>query len=455
MFPLKAADIKKVQLGNGLTIMGLEYRKLPLVHIIVMVKRGSARDPAGKEGLADLTAEMVTLGTEGRDSQQLALEMEQVGARYSAGSGQDASFVEVVGLSDTFPALMDLLGDMLLRPTFPQEEMQQSQQRRISRLIQQRDQAEVIADEIVVQRLLEGTPYAHPAYGTMQSLGGLSAEDPRSFYRRHYSPGETVLLVIGDLTPEEIRQRAEVLFGGWKVEGGIEEQLPQPARPKGRRIIAVNRPDLTQSQLRVGLLGIKRKDADYIPFTVMNYIFGGGGFSSRLMQRIRAERGYTYGIGSAFQAGRITGPFIISTFTPTATTVPVIEEILTVMEEFIREGVQARELEEAKRFLIGSFPLRLETPGQMAGELLKLELYDIPFDYLSSYPAAIGKVTLDEINSLASAYLLPEALILVAVGRVEEFLEPLRSWGDVEVVEYSEMTKGSFPPNTSRHASTT
>src|SRR4030042_2239966 len=129
MFPLKETDITKVRLGNGVLVRGQEYHKLPLVYISLMVKNGSERDPAGKEGLADLTAEMVTLGTEGRDSQQLALEMEQVGARYSASSGQDASYVEVVGLSDTFPALMDLLGDMLLRPTFPQEEMQQSQQR--------------------------------------------------------------------------------------------------------------------------------------------------------------------------------------------------------------------------------------------------------------------------------------------------------------------------------------
>jgi zinc protease len=187
----------------------------------------------------------------------------------------------------------------------------------------------------------------------------------------------------------------------------------------------------------------------------MNYIFGGGGFACRLMQRIRAEKGYTYGIASAFQAGRITGPFIISTFTPTATTVAVIEETLKVMKEFISEGALAQELEDAKRFFTGSFPLKLETPGQMAGELLQLELYDIPFDYLSSYRAAIEKVTLDKINSLASAYLVPEDLILVVVGRVEEFVEPLRNWGDVEIVEYSEITKGSFPSSTSKHASTT
>src|SRR4030042_6654454 len=162
MFPLKETDITKVRLRNGLLVMGLEYHKLPLVYISLVVKNGSERDPAGKEGLADRTAEMVTLGTEARDSQQLALEMEQVGARYSAGSGPDASFVEVAGLADTFPALMDLLGDMLLRPTFPQQEMQLSRQRRIAGLIQQRDQAEGIADAIIIERLLAGTPYAHP-----------------------------------------------------------------------------------------------------------------------------------------------------------------------------------------------------------------------------------------------------------------------------------------------------
>ena len=134
---------------------------------------------------------------------------------------------------------------------------------------------------------------------------------------------------------------------------------------------------------------------------------------------------------------------------------PVIEEIISVMEEFSSKGARPQELEEAKRFFTGSFPLRLETPGQMAGELLQMELYDIPFDYLSSYRAAIERVTLDKINSLAATYLVPESLILVAVGRTEEFMEPLRKWGAVELVEYSEITKGSFPSNTSRQASTT
>lgn len=455
MFPLKAADIKRVRLSNGLTVMGLEYHKLPVAQITLMIKRGSEWDPGGKEGLSDLTAEMLTLGTEKRDSQRLALEMEKLGARYSASSGWDAFFLEVLGFSEDFATLMDLLGDMLLRPTFPHEEVRQSQQRRISRLIQQRDQAEVIADEMIIQRLLAETPYAHPTYGTIPSLRGLEEGDPRAFYLRHYSPRDAVLLVVGDLTPEQIWREAETFLEGWKATGSDDDKPPSPAKQEGRRIIVVNRPDLTQSQIRLGSLGITRRDERYIPFKVMNYIFGGGGFSSRLMQRIRAEKGYTYGISSSFKAGRIAGPFVISTFTPTATTVPTIEEIMTLMGEFTKEGAQIQELEAAKRYFVGGFPLKLETPGQMARQIMELELYDIPFDYLSTYTRVIEEATLDAINNLASAYLLPEDLTIVVVGKADEFLEPLRNWGEVEFTEYSEVIKDTSLSNTLLHASTT
>lgn len=445
MFPLQESDIKKVRVPTGLTLMGLEYHKLPLVYITLMIKRGAESDPEGKGGLADLTAEMLTLGTEKRDSQRLALEMEKVGARYSHSSGWDASFLEVLGLSEDFSTLMDLLGDMLLDPAFSHREMSQSRQRRISRLIQQRDQAEVIADEMIVQHLLAGTPYAHPTYGTVASLQGIEEGDPRSFYLHYYSPRDTVMLVVGDVYPEKIWGEAENLLGRWNVEVGIDDQHPSPARRKGRKIIAVNRPDLTQSQIRLGLLGIKRKDEDYIPFKVMNYIFGGGGFSSRLMQRIRAEQGYTYGITSSFKAGHIAGPFIISTYTPTANTVLVVEEILKLMAEYIKEGARAQELDEAKRYFMGSFPMKLETPGQMSREILELELYGIPFSYLSTYREAIKKVTLEEVNNLASTYLHPEDLIIVVVGRAEAFLESLGNWGEVELIEYSEATRVDLP----------
>jgi zinc protease len=457
MFPVRPEDITITRLRNGFTIIALAHHKLPLAYCTVMVKRGSECDPVGKEGLADLTAEMLTLGTTTRDSQRIAQEMEQMGAQYSASSGWDASFLEVFGLAEDFSPIMDVLGNMLLHPTFPQEEMRLAQQRRISRLIQQRDEAAVIADETIVQRLMVGTPYAHPTHGTVGSLGTLAEKDPREFYSRHIAPEATVLLVSGDLSAEEIGEKAEGLFGTWQAAGSDAEPVPQPTRARGRRIIAVNRSDLTQTQIRVGLPGITRNDPAFIPFRVMNYIFGGGGFSSRLMQRIRAEKGYTYGVSSTFQAGRIPGPFVVSTFTPTATTIPAIEEIITVMKEFIADGVGDKELREAKEFLRGSFPLRLETLGQLAGEILRLTLYDIPYDFLATYPGAIEQVTRQEVNALASAYLLPEALTIVAVGRVEEFVENLRAMGDVEVVEYSEITKGCCPPpaNTTTHASTT
>jgi len=416
MFPVRTDDIHTLQLFNGLTVRCVEYHKLPLTSITIMIKRGAERDAEGKEGLADLTAETLTLGTQTMSSQELALQMEKLGAQYSARSGWDASSLEVLGLSEDFARLMDLLGEMLQRPTFPEEEIHQALQRRISRLIQRRDQVEVIADELIINYVLAGTPYAHPTYGTIASLQNLEAGDADTFYRHHYTPRDAALLVIGNVTPETVWQYAEQRFGGWNNEGQIGETIPSPVPPRGRRIIVVNRSDLTQSQIRLGLLGIARKDECYIPFKVMNYIFGGGGFSSRLMQRVRAEKGYTYGIRSYFSPSRINGPFIISTFTPTATTVPVIE---------------------------------VETPGQMAREILELELYGIPFAYLSEYPQAILNVSMEKLNNLASLYVQPEDLIIVVVGRAEDFLAALQKMGSVEVMEYAQLadtaTKGHAP----------
>ena len=449
MFPVRTDDIHTLQLFNGLTVRCVEYHKLPLTSITIMIKRGAERDAEGKEGLADLTAETLTLGTQTMSSQELALQMEKLGAQYSARSGWDASSLEVLGLSEDFARLMDLLGEMLQRPTFPEEEIHQALQRRISRLIQRRDQVEVIADELIINYVLAGTPYAHPTYGTIASLQNLEAGDADTFYRHHYTPRDAALLVIGNVTPETVWQYAEQRFGGWNNEGQIGETIPSPVPPRGRRIIVVNRSDLTQSQIRLGLLGIARKDECYIPFKVMNYIFGGGGFSSRLMQRVRAEKGYTYGIRSYFSPSRINGPFIISTFTPTATTVPVIEEIIKLMEEFTQQGAAAQELQEAKNFFVGSFPLKLETPGQMAREILELELYGIPFAYLSEYPQAILNVSMEKLNNLASLYVQPEDLIIVVVGRAEDFLAALQKMGSVEVMEYAQLadtaTKGHAP----------
>lgn len=448
-------ELDRITLANGLRLVFVGYHKLPLVHIHVMVKRGSAWDPSGKEGLADLTAEMITLGTTTRDSQQIAREMEQIGGRYSASAGQDASYLEVVGISDTFTTLMDITADILLHPSFPDQELRQAKERRIARLIQQRDEAEVIADELICQRLFAGTPYAHPPYGTIPSLSSLAGGDPLAFYSRNYHPGEVVILIIGDLPPEVVKENIEMQFVDWQTAGGGDEPPLEPSSPNGKRVILVDRPDLSQSQIRMGLVGIRRQDPNYIPFKVMNYIFGGGGFACRLMQRLRAEKGYTYGIASRFQAGRVRGPFVISTFTPTATTLPLIEEVIKVMEGFVAEGATTKELTEAKRFLVGSFPLRLETPPQVARELLHLELYDIPFDYLTGYRQMVEGVTLEQVNSLAATYLSPEALNLVVVGRGEELEKDLRNWGELEVVPYSEITNAHPPLSTSTQASTT
>ena len=438
-FPLKAEDVGRKELDNGAVVLAIEYPKLPLLKVHLMVKRGAERDPQGQEGLADLTAEGITLGTEGRGSEEIASEVERLGAKLSASSRWDASFLTLAGLMEDAPRLIEILSDLTLHPTFPREEIGEALKRKISRLLQLRDEPEVVADEIINGIVMEGTPYAHPTYGTLRSLKALPLEAPSRFWKENYLPQETVLLLIGSRPKEELLSLGEEALGEWEGRSSSSADLPHPRPPGTRRVLLVDRPDLTQSQIRVGLIGIERSDERYLPFLIMNYIFGGGGFSSRLMMRVRASKGYTYGIRSTFQALRTPGPFLISTFSPTATTPQALEEILRVMEEMAREGVTEKELEEAKNYWRGSFPLQMETPAQVARRVLELELYGLPLEDLPLFPERVAGVRKEEVDELAAEFIRADRAQIVILGKAEEMEPSLRGLGEVEVRSFREV----------------
>jgi zinc protease len=444
VFPFDPQDIPSRRCANGLIVMALEYHKLPLVHVSVMINRGAEGDPPGKEGLADLTAEGLLLGTTTMESEQISLHMEQLGARYSSSSGWDASYLEVFGMADDFLPLLQLVSDLLQHPVFSKEELRQAVERRISTITHELDQAEIVADQLIIKKVMDDTRYGHPIHGTLSSLRTLNVDNPASHYAEHYAPEHTCVLVIGDLDPDTVFDDVEAHLGQWDAISSVYPP-PTAARPAGTTsILVVNRPDLSQSQIRLGMTGIKRNDSQYLPFTLMNYILGGGGFSSRLMQRIRAEKGFTYGIRSSFRAGRIPGPFMISTFTPTATTVPVVQEVLQVMRDFRDRGATAHELDEAQDFHVGNFPLRLETPAQLAHEILRLVLFDIPLEYLTSYRDRVRALSLEDVHRVTTACLHPDAQQIVVVGRADDFLAELHGLGTVRVIDYADVVSGNM-----------
>ena len=421
-------------LRNGLKLYAVPLPDLPLVSIHLIVPCGAEADPVEKAGLADLSAEMLTLGTRKRSAFQLAAEMDGMGAILSAYAGWNVASLQISGLSEDLERLQQLLLEICAEPAHSPEEFEQLKQRRIGQLVQQKDESQIIADERFQQMLFQGTPYDHPTYGTLESLPKLTIEDVKEFYRGSFLAPESFLVFVGDLSVDRASRWVEENFPSVsQKKTEIRGFLPSSARGIQTRII--DRQDLTQSQVRLGHIGIPFAHPGYIPFEVMNYILGGGGFSSRLMQKIRSELGYTYGIHSFLEPRKFPGPFTISTFTPTDITFSCVQEIGSVLQSFLEQGATVQERDEAVNFFTGSYPRRFETLSQIAQRIIQAELHGVGVEYLSSYPQRIAGVSLEEISRTAREHIHPQDLLAVIVGRAEIFRRDFESLGPVEVLQ--------------------
>jgi len=428
--------VSSAVLKNGLKVYVVQRRELPLASIHLVLPCGAEADPPGRAGLAHLTAEMLTLGTRKRSASQLAAEVDGMGASLSASSGWNSTSLNLFGLSEDFQRLIDLLLEVYTEPAFLPEEFEQLKQRRIAALVQQKDESQIIADERFQELLFQGTPYDHPVYGTLKSLPPLLCGESHDFYRRTFLPPGSLLVMTGDLEAEACFRWAEDHFPP-AVPGSPSfgpEESPSPSSAAVRTIL-LDRPELTQSQIRLGHIGIPHAHPDYLAFEVMSYILGAGGFASRLMRRIRSDLGFTYGIRGSLEPRKHSGPFTISTFTPTETTFPCVQEIFSVIRSFVGEGATDQEREEAVSFLTGSYPMKFETLSQVAYRIIQAELHDLGWEYLARYPERISTISLEDLARVARAHIHPERMLIIVVGRVEKFRREFEQLGPVEMME--------------------
>ena len=421
-------------LKNGLNVYAVSWPELPLVSLHLILPCGAEADPQGRGGLADLSSEMLTRGTQKLSAVQLAAEVDGLGALFSASSGWNGSSVYISGLSEDLDHLLALLLEIYTQPAFSPEEFEQAKQRRIGQLVQQKDESQIIADERFQEILFKGTSYAHPVYGTLDSLPKLFIEEITEYHRENFLLPGSFMVFVGDLQPEKCFQWVEANFPSITKKKTLEGEFSLPSL-SGIETKIIDRPDLTQSQIHLGHIGISHSHPDYIPFEVMNYILGGGGFSSRLMKRVRSELGYTYGINSSLEARKYPGPFTISTFTPTDTTFPCVREIFSVLQSFLGKGVTDQEREEAINFLTGSYPRKFETLSQIAQRIIQAKLHGLGLEYLSAYPERVAGVSLENIFRTAREIIHPQDMLAVVVGRAESFRRQFESLGSVEIVQ--------------------
>lgn len=417
--PAAAKDLAvRETLGNGISLLVAERPALPIVVVRAYVRAGAVLDPPGKAGLANLTAELLTRGTRTRTGREIDQAIEFVGGSLSSSGGRDGITVSLAVLKKDLTLGLDLLADVLLHPAFPQEEFERKTQEIRAAIQRAEENPDTVASKTFRQLVFTGHPYGIPVEGTLESVGRPTRDDVTAFYTGTYRPQETVIAVAGDVTRDEIRAALEQRLGGWPqtpraTPGPMVAPLGGP--PKTRMI----QRDLTQASVLLGEPSVGRHHPDYYPLQVASYILGGGS-SSRLYQRIREERGLVYSVYSALAPGRYGAFFQVGFQTRNEA---VREALALAREELVRlrrEPVSDDELARAKAYLIGSFPLRMDTTGEVADLLITIEEHGLGLDYPSRFRQLIEAVTPEAIHRAVRTHWDPGAMTLVVVGNLQK-----------------------------------
>jgi zinc protease len=409
-------------LGNGMILLTSEQRALPMVSIELLIDAGSRHDGPNQEGLANLTARLLTYGTERRTALQISDTLDFIGAALSAGCSEDLATVSMTMLKKDLATGLELLAEVLTTSTFPQEEMDRQKQSVIASIKAREESPGDIAERRFAAALYPQSPYGRPVEGSEASVTGLQQQSLRAFYERYYRPNGIILSVVGDISHQEIAQALNEAFRSWP-KGEPATAPVAPTKIGTAETLRVNK-DLTQANIILGHEGVGRGNPDYYAIQVMNYILGGGGFSSRTLDSIRNERGLAYSVYSYFSAEKGHGTFELVMQTRNETALEAIRIAKAEMRRMCEEPVTAEELSDAKDYLTGSFPLRFDTNRKVANFLAQVEYFQLGLDYPGRYPDLIRKVTREDVQRVAQTYLKSETLITVIVANQKKIGDP-------------------------------
>ncbi len=440
---LKLPAVEKRTLSNGLPVWIMGVHKVPTVHLELTVRAGTGVDPAGKFGLASLTADLIDEGAGTRSALELADAVDFLGAELSASAASDATFVDlhvpVARLADALP----LMADVVAHPTFPEAELKRLRDERLASLLETEDDPEQLIG-VAFPRLVFGPKhrYGSPQIGTPESLGGLTVADLKAFHALHYRPANAVLVVAGDVTADTVVPQLERALGGWKGDPAARvTPAGDASQLTARKVFLIDKPGAAQSQVRIGWIGVARSTPDYFALRVLNTILGEA-FTSRLNNNLREVHGYAYGASSRFDMRLSAGAFYAAAGVQTDKTSEALKEFFNELTR-IHEAVPADELEKAKNYLALQMPRNFETTRGTANALGQLFLYDLPADYYATYGDRIRAVTAAEVKRVANKYIQPGKFAVVIVGDrkvIEAGIKGL-SLGPITVVEASQIFK--------------
>jgi zinc protease len=403
------------QLENGLEVLVVEHHELPVVDMVLVVKTGGEGDPAGKPGTATLTAGMLDEGAGRRTALDIADQEAFLGVQVGTGSGWDQSNVTLHAPVAVLDSAIALFADVALRPTFPTADLERLRKERLTDLLQLKDRAPQIADRAYAAILYgERHPYGRPLTGTEASTRAITRNDVRRFYQTYYRPNNATLIVVGDVTADDVERRVRALFGSWARADVPAATAAEPPATLATAIYLIDKPGAPQSSMRIGSIGVPRSTDDYFSILVMNTILGGA-FTSRLNTNLRETHSYTYGAGSGFAMRRWAGPFTARAEVVSAKSDSSLIEFMKELRA-IRETVPDEELAKAKRYLQLQLPGEFETTGDIASQLIPVVVHGLPLDYYNTYVQRIEDVTVADVQRVAQRYVDPTKFAVVVVG---------------------------------------
>jgi zinc protease len=427
--PLNLPDHFETTLANGLGLVVVEDKRLPLTSFRLAFRSGDANDPPELPGLSDMMTHLLTEGTATRTSRQIAEEVERLGATLTVGSGSDFTTVAASSLSLYADEVLELLAEVTLSPSFPQNEIDLARENTKQLLIQQRAQPNFLASERLAQVMFGEHPYARVS-PTPESLDALTRDDFLRFRTSTFIPNNAVMIVVGDVERDSIVARVEQLLGKWKP--GTVPDLNFPPLPKrvARTAYLVDRPGSAQSNIVIANQGITRTSPDYFPMLLMHTVLGANA-SSRLFMNLREHKGYTYGAYSNLDARRQAGTFRATAEVRTPVTGASLHEFFTELERIRNEAVSDDEIRNAKSYLSGVFPIRIETQDGLIDQLVSIRMYDLPNDYLLTYRERINAVSTADIQRVAQNYVTPDRAAVVIVGDAAEVSDQVKPYSEV------------------------
>jgi zinc protease len=417
---------------NGVMVYLVENHAQPYLSLMLTFRSGSTYD-GDLAGLASFVGGMLLSGAGPRDAEQLAEEIDYIGATIDVSAGRDDITIRLSVLTRFLPEALDLLADVVLRPTFPGDEVARERRHAVSSLKQAKADPAYLASVQFRREAYGSSPYGTEVDGTEESLARIRRQHCVDFHRRHFTAGNAFIVAAGDIDSATMLAMLDERFGEWSGERPAPIEWDATPLAETPRVVIVDRPDAMQSAIRMGSLAISRRHEDFIPLVTLHTLFGGY-FNSRINQNLRERNGYTYGAASTMEALAMPGTFSVRAAVGTEVTAPAVGEIFAELRAITTELISEEELAMVVNFILGSQSLQIETPSQVAGFVRTIALYDLPHDYYVQFPAMVRTVTREQIRDVAQAYLAPDRMIVVVCGDAARIREQVAGFGSVSVV---------------------